>query len=197
MGKAKRGHVQDPPTRWEKRLDYTWRKAVSFAINKAMRHNKALPIHPAGFCFPEDIAHALTIGGNLHRMPTQLEIMQVISAEDVGRFEGTCIEGNWPPRERDVLARCVQGHSLSPAQGLSDDAIHSKYTADTAKTGPLLFHYTRDKLLYPILESGFIVPGGAHTPTNPCVYVSPSRVGHRRDPRQIHEANEKHMHRAR
>ena len=146
-----------------KKLDRKWRRAISFAINKAMRHNKSLPIHPAGFCFLEDLAWVLPGGGHLHRTPTQLEIMQVISAEDVGRFEGTCIEGQWPPRERDVLARCVQGHSRSPAQGLSDDAIHSKYTAATAKTGPLLFHYTCDKLLFPILASGCIIPGGAHT----------------------------------
>ena len=138
-----------------------WRKAMSFAINKAMRHYKTLPIHPSGFCFLEDLAHVLPLGGNLHRTPTQLELMQVICAEDIGRFEGTCIKGGWPPRARDVLARCVQSHSLSLTEGLSDDAIHSKYTVDTAKTGPLLFHYTSDKLLYPILESGYIIPGGA------------------------------------
>ena len=75
-------------------MDRTWRKAISFAINKAMRHNKSLPIHPAGFCFLEDLADIITVGDKIPRMPTQLELMQVISAEDIGRFEGTCIEEN-------------------------------------------------------------------------------------------------------
>ena len=77
-----------------KRLNHKWRKAVSFAINRAMRHNTVLPRHPSGFCFLEDLAHVVTVGGKIPRLPTQLELMQVISAEDIGRFEGTCIEEN-------------------------------------------------------------------------------------------------------
>ena len=126
-------------------------------------------------------------------MPTQLELMQVISAEDIGRFEGTCIEQKWPPRKRGVLARCVQGHSV---EGLSDDVIHSYYTAGMAKSCPLLFHYTSDKLLYPILESGCLIPGGAHETSFARVPVTPSRVRHWRHPRQLQEADDQHMHRA-
>ena len=153
-------------------MDRTWRKAISFAINKAMRHCKRLPIHPSGFCFLEDLSHALPLSGNLYRTPTQIEVMQVICAEDIGRFEGTCIKGGWPPRARDVLARCVQGHSRTPKEGLSDDAIHSKYTVATAKTGPLLFHYTSDKLLYSILESGYIIPGGTLLLVTTCLCLA-------------------------
>ena len=69
----------------------------------------------------------------------------------------------------------MQGHSRTPKEGLSDDAIHSKYTATTAKTGPLLLHYTSDKLLHSILESGHIVPGG-RTSTRNHVFMSRHRV---------------------
>ena len=109
------------------------------------------------------------VATNLHPTPTQRELMQVICAEDIGRFEDTCIKDGWPPRARDVLARCVQGHSRTLKGGLSDDAIHPKYAADAAKTDQLLLHYTSDKLPYPILESGYIVPGGARKIVPTCL----------------------------
>jgi hypothetical protein len=83
--------------------------------------------------------------------------------------------GKWPPLERDVLARNVQGHSRTPAEGLSDAALHTKYTADTAMSGSLLFHYTSDRLLYAILKSGYIIPGGNIKPRNH-VFMSRNRV---------------------
>ena len=74
------------------RLNNKGRRAVSHAINRAMRHNTVLPGHPSGLCFLEDLADVITVGGKIPRLPAQLELMQVISAEDIGRFEGTCIE---------------------------------------------------------------------------------------------------------
>ena len=44
-----------------------------------------------------------------------------------------------------------------------------------AKSCPLLFHYTSDKLLYPILESGCLIPGG-RTKHRSHVFLSRSRV---------------------
>jgi hypothetical protein len=69
----------------------------------------------------------------------------------------------------------VQGHSRTPAEGLCDTALHTKYTAETAKSGPLLFHYTSDRLLYAILKSGYIIPGGDVKQRNH-VFLSRNRV---------------------
>ena len=129
-------------------------------MNKAMRHNASLPVHPSGFCYLNDLIHVLPTGKNgLPRKPSLLECMYIIQTEKIGRFEGTCIFGPWPPEAYDVLARCVQGHSKSLARALSDDEVRSPYTKANCGDG-LLIHYTNDKLLYPILRHGCIVPGG-------------------------------------
>ena len=74
----------------------------------------------------------------------------------------------------DAPAEAVRGVSTAEA-GATPSAPSTKYTADTAQVGPLLFHYTSDKLLYPILESGYLIPGG-RTSTRTYVFMSRHRV---------------------
>ena len=78
----------------------TWRKSLSYAMNKAMRHDVRLPRNSAGFCYLDDLAVLLPVGNNgLPRRPTLLEMMYTVHLEKVGRFEGTSVFGCWPPYE--------------------------------------------------------------------------------------------------
>ena len=178
-------------------MDRKWRKAISYAINKSMRHDKSLPIHPAGFCFLEDLAWVLPVGrSQLHRTPTQLEIMQVISAEKVGRFEATCIFGYWPHVSATYSpAACRDTAGLLP-KGLKT----TPYTRSTRRPRRKLGRYSSitqtTNCSSPFWKAARSCQG-AHENTNPCVHVSSPRVRHWRCPRQLYETGNKHRHRAR
>ena len=150
----------------------TWRKQLSYAMNKAMRHDVRLPRNSAGLCYLDDLAVLLPVGNNgLPRRPTLLEMMYTVHLEKEGRFEGTSVFGCWPPMKYDVLARCIQGHSVDH---IDDAEAHVPYTAATAGDS-LLIHYTNDKVLDRILGYGGLIPGGGVKRRNH-VFISRKRV---------------------
>ena len=71
----------------------------------------------------------------------------------------------------DVLARCIQGHSVDD---LDDREAHVPYDTDNAGDH-ILVHYTNDKLLDRILARGALIPGGGVKRRNH-VYISRHRV---------------------
>ena len=139
-------------------VTYHRRKELGRAMNRALRHDDNLPVNLLGFAWVTNLQFVLRHYPYRMGDPSVADLMFVVAKEREGRFEVAAHSSDFD--ERDVIIRCVQGHSGNVVAQMKDIYAHRRiWEPDNF---PILLHATKTDLLKHIIGIGRpgLIPGG-------------------------------------